>query len=116
MPARSALTFAFPFIQVVMIVMTMAAMRSGSQPPLTIFVTLPAKKTTSSATKVQTASAIFSGPTFQTHAARQRNRNDSSSRVPVTAKPYAAARCSELWKTATSATTPKNRIQLMEPM
>ena len=78
--------------------------------------TLPARKVSSSATNVHTATAICSLLTFHTHVARHRNRNDSSSRVPVTARPYAEASPTELWNADTRMTTPMKRIQLIEPM
>ena len=84
---RRAKSRSAPVRQVVMSVTTIAAMSSGSQPPLTILVRLAAKKMTSRPTTTTPYATIFHIAQCHTRLASSRNSRLVSSSVPVTARP-----------------------------
>lgn len=96
-----------------MMVTRRAAITSGSQPPCVILATLAAKNTASTQSTRTTATTVFHSATRQTEWARTRKSSVVSSRVPVTARPYADASAADDWKMPISSRTPtyKNPVE-----
>ena len=89
---------------------TRAETARGIHPPERIFEVL-ARNMVSSNPPTRTAMVITrASDHFHTVRAKMRNRDSSSSRVPVTASPYADASRSDEPKAATRAKTPTKRI------
>ena len=84
---RRAWTDAAPSRQVSMIITTMPAISTGSQPPWKILATFARKNTSSRPRMSATATMIFQGATRHTNVAKIRKIAISNNRVPVTARP-----------------------------
>jgi hypothetical protein len=111
--ARRAVTICRPRCQVSMMVKTMSAMSSVTQPPWVTLVRLAAKKVSSVPPK--TTATSTSRQVAQCQRARATTRNSVVVRrnVPVTATPYAVASRSEDRNSRTTSATATNSPQLI---